>query len=153
MTQLFEAGPDGITMTLPGWLVEFLADIPPALAAISAQDADPAAQRLHVPVYLDDPEANEEYWRWMGSELEQSRAADRSAFALVLESCVSGPVVMSRAETEAFLRVLVEARLAVAARLGVEVEEDYEDLAEGDAGVLEVLGGLQLELLEALGAP
>lgn len=134
---------------MPEGLVEFLADVPKALDMIGQTDGDPAASRLQVPVYLDDPSANEEYWRWMGGELEESRAADRSAFALMLESAASG-VEVSREEAHAILRVLVEIRLALAARLGVEVEEDYANLDHTDAVVLNTLGELQILLLQTL---
>ncbi len=149
MTELFVSERDGIRITLPAGLVDFLADVPQALDLVGNSDVDPAGARFKVPVYLDDDGANDEYWRWMGSELDSSRAADRSAFATLLEDAVEG-VVASRAEAEAFLRVLVEIRLAVAARLGVEVEDDYGMLEHTDAVVLDTLAELQLMLLAAL---
>jgi hypothetical protein len=56
------------------------------------------------------------------------------------------------AEAEAFLRVLNEARLALGARLGVEVEADYEELPEDDRSALDYLAGMQGLLLVALTA-
>ena len=85
----------------------------------------------------------------MGEELDQSRVADRSAFGLILEAASAGTVA-SIAEAEAFLRVLNEARLALGARLGVEVEADYEQLAEDDQAALDYLAGMQELLLVAL---
>ncbi|MFP5330973.1 MAG: DUF2017 family protein [Acidimicrobiia bacterium] len=149
MSDLFVPTPDGVRVTLPEGLVEVLADVPKALDLVGHSEGDPAASRLQVPVYLDDPASNEEYWRWMGGELDESRAADRSAFATMLESAVDG-VDISLGEAYAVLRVLVEIRLALAARLGIEVEEDYAKLDHTDAVVLDTLGELQVLLLRAL---
>jgi hypothetical protein len=139
----------GIEFRFDPGLVEFLRDVPSLFSALGPRATDPAAQRLSVPVYLDDPEADAEFWRWMGSELEQSRLADRSAFEALLDDATRGTVA-SRAEAEAFLRVLVEARLVLAARLGVEVEGDYDRLTPEHAAVLGALAELQVLLIDAL---
>lgn len=149
MTDLFVPTADGIRITLPEGLVEFLKDVPTALDHVGTNDADPAAGRFRVAIYPEDGEANDEYWRWMEGELDQSRAADRSAFGLILDSAVDG-VTVSTAEAHGILRVLVEIRLALAARLGVEVESDYADLDHTDAIVLDTLAELQLLLLTAM---
>jgi hypothetical protein len=85
----------------------------------------------------------------MGDEFRESRAADRSAFELILEAAAAGTVA-SVAEAEAFMRVLNESRLALAARLGVEEEGDMERLEEDDRGALEYLASLQQLLVIAL---
>ena len=149
MNDLFVAEADGIRITLPHGLAEFLADVPAALDHVGSVEGDPARDRLSVAVYPDDRDADDEYWRWMGDELDQSRAADRSAFATLVEGAEEG-VLASTAEAHGFLRVLVEIRLALAARLGVETEEDYGRLDETDAIVLDTLGELQVLLLRAL---
>ena len=149
MTDLFESTPDGIRITLPEGLVDFLEDVPTALDLVGKRKEDPAAERFHVAIYPEDDAANDEYWRWMEGELDESRAADRSAFATILDSAADG-VVVSRAEAHGVLRVLVEIRLAVAARLGVETEEDYQNLDHTDAVVLDTLAELQLLLLTAM---
>lgn len=149
MTDLFVPTPDGILITLPEGLVDFLQDVPTALDLVGRTEEDPAAERFHVAIYPDDGAANDEYWRWMEGELDQSRAADRSAFATILESATTG-VVISEGEAHGVLRVLVEIRLAVAARLGVETEEDFRNLDHTDAVVLDTLAELQLLLLGAM---
>lgn len=141
--------PDGILVTLEPDDLDLLRQLPEFLAELGEPDEDPAASRLQVPVYLDDPEASQEWWRLMGGELDQSRAADRSAFAFILEAATAGTVA-STAEAEAFLRVLNEARLALAARLRVEVEADYDELPEDDRSALDYLAGMQGLLLVAL---
>lgn len=151
VSRFFERHGERIRVVLPEGLVEFLSDVPTALDLVGSQSDDPAAARFQVPIYLDDADANEEYWRWMGGELLESRAADRSAFGLILDDAVEGTEI-SVAEAHGVLRVLVEIRLALAARLGVEVEEDYEELAHTDAVVLDTLAELQMLLLQALGS-
>jgi len=141
--------PNGILVTLEPDDLDLLRQLPEFLAGLGEVGEDPAASRLEVPVYLDDPEASDEWWRLMRGELDQSRVADRSAFELIVEAATAGTVA-STAEAEAFLRVLNEARLALGARLGVEVESDYEELAEDDRSALDYLAGMQGLLLVAL---
>lgn len=140
--------PDGtVSMALGDEERGFLSQIPRFLAGVGESPEDPAAARLDITAYLDDPEAAEEFRRFMRPELDQSRAADRSAFVELVEA---GEVTMSRGEAEAMLRVLAEGRLALAARLGVEVESDYETLGEADAAALSYLAQLQVSLIEIL---
>lgn len=145
----FRRVPEGIEIRLDPYDVAFLSQLPTLLETVGNIPQDPAAERLSVPVYLDEPEANEEWWGWMGPELEQSRSADRSAFSLLVDAAEEG-VVASDDEAAAFLRVLVEARLVLAARMGVEVESDYARLDDPDAAALDYLGQLQVLLLRAL---
>lgn len=140
---------DGLRVEMPDWMVAFLSDIPELLAGVGSQQTDRAAERLHVPVYLDDAEANGEWWRWMGAELDESKAADRSAFSEILAAAEAG-VVVSELEAFAMLRVLTETRLVIAARAGLEVEEDYETLDEHTLAVLNTLALLQESLIDAL---
>jgi hypothetical protein len=141
--------PDGILVTLDPDDLDFLQQIPEFLDQLGDPEEDPAAARLEVPVYLDDPEASAEWWRLMSGELFQSRVADRSAFGLILDASTAGTTA-SIPEAEAFLRVLNEARLALAARLSVDVAEDYENLLEADRGALDYLASMQQFLLAAL---
>lgn len=140
---------DGISIRLGRRDVEFLSMLPAMLDEVGSQPDDPAAERLAVPVYLDDPDSDHEYWRWMRPELDAGRSADRSAFA-ELVSAAAGGVVASQEEAEAFLRVLVEGRLALAARVGVQVEDDYARLAEDEEAILDYLASLQVLLIREL---
>ena len=150
MTRPFRRVPGGVELHFDPGLAGLLADVPRALSSVGRTPGDPAADRLRVPVYLDDPASSQEWWSLMGGELDQSRAADRSAFAELVEAAVEGTVA-SMEEAQAFLRVLVEMRLVVAARLGVEVEEDYDQLPEAERVLLGALGELQVLLLRELG--
>lgn len=141
---------DGLRLEMPDWMVTFLSDIPELLATVGTTDADPAADRLEVPVYLDDAEANDDWWRWMGGELAESKSADRSAFTEILAGAAAG-IDISELEAFAMLRVLTETRLVIAARAGLEIEADYETLDEHTLAVLNTLALLQESLIEALG--
>ncbi len=122
----------------------FLGDVLPMLAGIGARGTDPAADRLTVPVYLDDPESNEEWWRLMGQDLDAARRADRAVFAKMVVG--DEGVVLDLEEADAVLRVLNEARLALGARLGIDVEDDHDNLPEESRQVLDYLGWIQEEL-------
>jgi hypothetical protein len=122
----------------------FLGDVLPLLAGIGARGSDPAADRLMVPVYLNDPEANEEWWRLMGQDLDASRQADRAVFSKMVTG--EAPVVLDLEEADAVLRVLNEVRLALGARLGIEVAADHAELAEESRQVMDYLGWIQEEL-------
>lgn len=122
----------------------FLGDVLPLLAGIGARGSDPAADRLMVPVYLDDPEANDEWWRLMGEDLDAARQADRAVFSKMVKG--EDPVVLDLEEADAVLRVLNEVRLALGARLGIEVEADHDEMGEESRQVMDYLGWIQEQL-------
>lgn len=135
---------NGIRMELSPQERTFLGDVLPLLAGIGAPGSDPAADRLRVPVYLDDPESNQEWWRLMGQDLESGRRSDRAVFDKAVSS--EDPVVLDTDQANSMLRVLNEARLALGARFGVEVESDHAELPEDSRQVLDYLGWIQEEL-------
>lgn len=120
-----------------------------ALEILGPPDEDPAAARLAVPVYLGDDEANSEWSSRFGDRLAMGRSVDRSVF--VRTFAAGAKTVLDADEAVSLIRVLAELRLVVAARVGVEVEADYEDLGDEQAELLNVLGWLQHSLLEAVG--
>lgn len=146
--RMFRSTEDGIEVTLGPEVRMFLGDVLPMLAEVGDSGDDPASRRLHVPVYLDDESSNQEWWRLMGPDLDAARQADRRVFDRAVGS--NEPLTLSEEEADAFLRVLNEARLALGARMGVEVEDDYADLPEHSRMVLAYLGGLLEELTEEL---
>lgn len=146
--RLFQATTDGIEVHLTPEVRTFLGDVLPLLAEVGDPENDPAARRLLVPVYLDDAESNEEWWRLMGPDLDAARQADRRVFRRTIDS--ETPVRLGDDEADAMLRVLNETRLALGARMGVEVEEDYDDLPEHSRMVLAYLGSILEELTEEL---
>ncbi len=160
----FAVVPEGVQLRLTDIEVTFLTDLPRLLAGLGTAESDPAAARLAPPVYLGDPEADAEWRRLAGTELEASRRADRSAFESVLEAVSDslpesaasdreesvGSAVISRAEADAVLRVVNEARLVLGARWGIETAGDYDDLRPEASEVLSFLGWLVSDLAEVL---
>jgi len=65
----FKATRKGIETNFSAEEQIFLSDVLPLLAGVGVVGEDPAATRLNVPVYLNDPAANEEWWRLMGEDL------------------------------------------------------------------------------------
>jgi hypothetical protein len=139
---------DGIAVEMSPEERMFLGDVLPLLAGIGARGTDPAADRLMVPVYLNDPEANEEWWRLMGQDLDAARQADRAVFSKMVTG--ETPVVLDLEEADAVLRVLNEVRLALGARLGIEVAADHDDIGEESRQVMDYLGWIQEELTTEL---
>jgi hypothetical protein len=56
------------------------------------------------------------------------------------------PLTIDDEEANAVLRVLNEARLALGARLGIDVESDHDQLPEESRQVMDYLGWIQEEL-------
>lgn len=124
----------------------FLSDVVPML--VSLPPDDPAARRLSPPVYLADPESNEEWWRLMGPELREAKRYDRHVFTRITTD--EGETVLTAAEADAVLRVLNEARLVLGVRLGIEVEDDYDALDPQQTWILDYFAFLQEELMTEL---
>lgn len=139
----FKTTRKGIVVTFTPEERSFLGDVLPLLAGIGATGVDPAATRLNVPVYLDDREASDEWWRLMGEELRSARSSDRTVFSRAISGDES---TLNDEDANALLRVLNEARLVLGARMGVEVEDDHDQLPEDSRQVLDYLGWIQEEL-------
>lgn len=152
MTTHFEPVDDGIEVRFEDEEIRVLADLPRVLAGLGDPATDPGAARLSPKAYPEDEEADEEWRRYAGGELETARSADRSAFQMVVEAAADGPTVISVEEAAAFLRVVNEVRLVLGARWGVERAEDYEELRPEARQVLGQLGWLIEDLSEVLRA-
>lgn len=152
---------EGIEVRFSAGEIAFLSDVPKILAELGDPDLDPGAARLSPPVYLDDPEAEEEWRRLSGSELEASRRADRAAFEAVLEA-VSGSIdksegedgvgftTITRGDADALIRVLNEVRLVLGSRWGIDTAGDYERLRPEASDVISYLGWLVSDLADVL---
>lgn len=103
-----------------------LADVLTMLSSVDSDD--PGYSRLHVPVYLGDEEASKEWRRLMGDELDSARLEDRRVFSEVVATDKS-EIVLDLDQAESLLRVVNEGRLVLAARLGIDVEEDFAGLS------------------------
>lgn len=128
----------------------FLSELVVMLRAVASQEDDPGHARLNVPPYLGDNEASSEWRRLMGDQLEDGRTRDRDLMTRVLDD--EPPIEIGHDEALSLLRVINEARLVLAARLGVEVPDDYESLDVGSTIALHFLGLLLEDLTDELGA-
>ncbi len=112
---------------------------------------DPAIVRLLPAGYREDDEAAEEFRRYTESELAQSKTANART---VVASLDSDPSLLDAADWNAWLRTLTDIRLALAARLGIEHDEDEGDLSTEDGramrDVYDWVGYVQEALLRTL---
>ena len=120
--RLFRSRSGVIEMRLREDEVDALSLMRKVLASVGREEGDPAAERLSVAVYPEDVEAQAEYGRLMAPELNSQRQRDRAAVTSSLEAARHGPVNLTTAEAESWLMVLNEARLTLAARLGIHEE-------------------------------
>jgi hypothetical protein len=104
MERRFRATGDGIDVDLSSEERAFLSGLLEILAGVPRVGDDLATQRLRVPVYLDDPESNDEWWRLMGEELSAARNDDRRVFQKVLSE--QQPSRITGEEADAFLRAV-----------------------------------------------
>jgi hypothetical protein len=102
---------------------------------------DDADGRLSYSAHPDDPEADRRYQELVADSLDILRREDRSGF----DTVASGAVATAE-EVEAFMRVVGEARIVLAARLGIDHdgwEADLEATSDPELALLAWLGYLQ----------
>ena len=131
MSPRFSSTPGGVELRLAPEEIEVLSLLSELLASVGSVAGDPAAARLAITTYPDDEQAQAEYKRFMAPELERGRTTDRSSVVASLEAASGRPVELSMVEAEAWLLVLNESRLTLAARIGIEEEGWGEHDEEG----------------------
>jgi hypothetical protein len=148
MRRPFKPHRDGIAVRLSAVEREFLLGLPVLLDEVDSRPDDPAYARLHVEAYPEDPEAQSEMTQYSGSQLAEARAIERAQFEATL---TADPSVLSPDEAEAWLTVLGDSRLALAARLGI-TEPGWEETDEEDPAriTLGFLSFLQDQLVDVL---
>jgi hypothetical protein len=121
-----------------------LAALPDLLAG-----SDDADGRLSYRVHPGDAEAEARYRDLVGDSLDDLRREDRSTLT---RSCGEGTIGLE--EAEAWMRVIGEARLVLAVRLGIEHdgwEEEADPAQSPEMALLGYLGYLQDGLVGVLG--
>lgn len=116
---------------------------------------DPAVKRLLPDAYPGDAEASAEFRRFTASGLIDRKTRNAHAVIASLELAVSsGEIVLDEAGAAAWLRTLTDIRLVVAARLGIETDDDEsrDDLDPLMRDIYDWLGFIQNSLVEALDA-
>ncbi|NND84461.1 MAG: DUF2017 family protein [Acidimicrobiia bacterium] len=143
---------DGPRLTVAAEVEEVLRSVPGWLASVGRRGKDPAADRLSPRVYVDDDEAAHEFDRLMTPELDAGRKADRIRYEQVIDRAVGAGTILDEEDSFAVLRVLDEARLVIAARLGIDSDE-WEPNAAVDASpelhLYHLLGWVQDALIGA----
>lgn len=117
------------------------------LAGLIEADGD-AGGRLDYLAHPGDVEAEQRYRDLIGDDLDRLRSADRRTFGGGLAADE-----LSLEDAEAWMRVLGEARIVLASRLGITEDGWEEDAATDDdpeMALLGYLGYLQDALVEAL---
>lgn len=120
----------------------------PLLEGVMPEDpGDPAGRRLRYRAHAEDAFAESCFRELTAGSLEADRAADRHRFALSLQRGVLGPE-----DAGSWLRVLSEARLALAARLGIDREggERWDPRGGAALSLLHLFGCVQDELVGLL---
>lgn len=128
--------------------IAFLSEMVEMLEGVGDIDDDPGEARLNVPAYLGDMEAADEFRRLMSAQVEEGRDKDRKILLDVLGGY--SPAFVDQDQALGILRVVNEARLVLAARLGIDVESDYEALDVDGAIALHYLGLLVEDLTDEL---
>ncbi len=132
MSRPFESGTAGIRLTLGRDEIGVLRSIPTLLEI--GGDAD---GRLDYTPHPNDLDAADRYRDLVGNDLDVLRNDDRSQF----DATLSGePVAV--ATVEAFMRVVGEARLVLAARIGITDDGWETEMERGTDPELTLLGWL-----------
>ena len=163
----FERKPDGtveagldaeeavLLQSLAGQVAELVAGaaLDPAQPAEAAQGTDPAIARLLPDAYPNDVEASAEFRRFTAVGLIDRKVQNAEILIRSLMGTgVTGTVTLDDGESQAWLRSLTDIRLTIAARLGIDSEDD-----EAGRGVdplmreiYDWLGFVQNSLIEAI---
>ena len=143
---------DGPRLSVAVEVEEVLRSVPGWLSSVGRRGKDPVADRLAPRVYADDDDAAREFDRLMTPELDAGRKTDRERYEHVIDRAVDGGTILDEEDAFAVLRVLDEARLVIAARLGIDSDE-WEPSSTLDASpelhLYHLLGWIQDALIGA----
>ena len=141
--------PDGVRARLGVTDRLMLKRVSEVLQSVGVESDDPAIGRLRPSLYGPSEGADANIEAMMRDELETGRAADLSIVDEALQG--SGNLVLTDEEADAWVRVLGDARLVVAARLGIEDDSWERDASGGFQKVfLQYLSYAQASLTDAL---
>jgi len=143
VTEPFTRSGDMVQVHLSRSEISVLEDLPELVAG----EGD-VGGRLAYTAHPGDAEAEARYLDLIGDDLDRLRAADRKAFAGGL-----GATSITLEVAEAWMRVVGEARIVLASRLGITEdgwEEEAERTRDPEMALLGYLGYLQDALVGAL---
>jgi len=169
----FERQPDGtlraeldgeealLLQSLAGQVSDVVASGIALAGAVGAGDSgdealsDPAVARLLPDAYMDDPEASAEFRRFTVDTLIGRKLRNADVLIRSLDDAAEkgeGVVSLDGEAAQAWLRSLTDIRLTIAARLGIDSEDDDAG-READPMMRDIydwLGFVQNSLVEAL---
>lgn len=142
----FAARSDGIATALRAEEIAVLSQLPHLLGAVGAERDDPAVGRMTPALYPEDAGASREFSRLTDKERGEARSADRARFVATLTSAR-----LDAGDAAAWLRVIGEARIVLAARKGL-FNSGLEDpnVSDPEVALVVFLGHLQDELATAM---
>lgn len=143
MSEPFRKKGDAVLVRLSEAERTAIAGIPEIIEAAGGADG-----RFEYRAHLGDAAADRRYQELVGDDLASLRAADREAFRAAIQTDSLEPE-----QAEAMMRVIGEARIVLALRLGLE-EDGWEETApieDPEVAMLHYLGYLQDALVEVLG--
>lgn len=117
----FEPGEAGMLASLAGQVAELV-------ASRTGNENDPAVLRLLPDAYTGDAEASEEFRRFTADGLAERKIANAGVLAASVAEAAAATsateVTLDARAAQAWLRTLTDIRLTIAARLGIEQDED-----------------------------
>jgi hypothetical protein len=149
------AAEEAVMLTdLAGQLIAILADRSPDGGGSGS--GDPAVLRLLPDAYPGDPEASSEFRRFTADGLAERKSANANAVIESLTDVAAGRTRTLRLDqpaAQAWLRSLTDLRLTIAARLGIETDDDRASSDDPLGAIYDWLGFVQGTLVEALDRP
>lgn len=127
-----------------------LSKLPALVGGVGADADDPASLRMRPDAYPEDSAASWEFTRMTDETLDDGRRNDGRIFSESLEAAATEG--LSVETTEAWLRVIGDARLTLASREGIGRDDDLPEpsVANPRLAVVHYLGGLQHGIVEVL---
>jgi hypothetical protein len=124
--------------------------LPVLIESVTAGVDDPAAARLHPDAYPGDDDASDEFAAMTVTELARARRGDGALLEGTLGSAAGEGLAFD--DAAAWIRVIGDARLVLAARAALDVGEELpDDPAHAPVlALIHFLGALQGEIVEAL---